>query len=258
MKFLRYLLTLCVLFTTISAQQAPFVVADGTPVKLRLSRNLSSADAKVGETVDFEVLEDLVVNEVVVLKKGGVAIASVTQAKSKARMGKAGKLDIAIDYARMVNGEKVALRAVKDTAGGSNTGKMTGAIVATAIVFFPAAPLFLFVKGKDTQIPKGTEITAYVNGEVKLDRAKLTAQGNGEGRPSTDPQSAGGKRSGSGLKNEDVLKLKDAGLSEEIIIAKIDGTPGEYHMETDQLIELKKAGVSDKIIAAMLRAGGSK
>ena len=43
---------------------------------------------------------------------------------------------------------------------------MTGAMVATAIEFWPAAPLFLLMHGKDITIPKGTEITAYVNGEV--------------------------------------------------------------------------------------------
>ena len=53
---------------------------------------------------------------------------------------------------------------------------MTGAIVATSIVFFPAAPLFLFMKGKDITIPKGTEITAYVNGDVPLDAKKFQAQ----------------------------------------------------------------------------------
>ncbi len=42
---------------------------------------------------------------------------------------------------------------------------MTGAIVATSLVVWPAAPFFLFMHGKDTTIPKGTEITAYVNGE---------------------------------------------------------------------------------------------
>ncbi|MCZ2149897.1 MAG: hypothetical protein LC126_19220 [Bryobacterales bacterium] len=42
--------------------------------------------------------------------------------------------------------------------------------MATAIVFFPAAPFFLFMHGKDTVIPKGTEITAYVNGEITLER----------------------------------------------------------------------------------------
>jgi hypothetical protein len=39
---------------------------------------------------------------------------------------------------------------------------MTGAIVATAIVFFPAAPLFLFMHGKDIKrrpIPKGMALS---------------------------------------------------------------------------------------------------
>jgi hypothetical protein len=45
---------------------------------------------------------------------------------------------------------------------------MTGAIVATSIVFFPAAPLFLFMKGKEITIPKGTEVTAYVNGDFSV------------------------------------------------------------------------------------------
>jgi hypothetical protein len=53
---------------------------------------------------------------------------------------------------------------------------MTAGIVATALVVWPAAPFFLFMHGKDTVIPKDTEITAYVNGEVKLDRQKLAAK----------------------------------------------------------------------------------
>jgi len=50
---------------------------------------------------------------------------------------------------------------------------MTGAMVGTAIVFFPAAPLFLFMHGKDITIPKGTEITAYINGNFPIDAAKF-------------------------------------------------------------------------------------
>ena len=40
-------------------------------------------------------------------------------------------------------------------------------------MFFPAAPLFLFIHGKDITIPKGTEITAFINGDVPLDMAKF-------------------------------------------------------------------------------------
>jgi hypothetical protein len=69
------------------------------------------------------------------------------------------------------------LRAVQDAKGGGHTGAMVGAMVATAIVFFPAAPLFLFMKGKDIAIPKGTEIRAYVNGDIALDPAKFAPAG---------------------------------------------------------------------------------
>jgi hypothetical protein len=91
-------------------------------------------------------------------------------------MGRGGKLDVNIDDVRLADGEKAPLRAVKEGKGGSHTGAMTGAMVATAIVFFPAAPLFLFMKGKDITIPKGTEITAYVNGDIPLDPVKFQAQ----------------------------------------------------------------------------------
>jgi hypothetical protein len=155
------------------APQAPLVLQDSTPVRLRLSRNLSSADAQVGETVDFEVLDDLKVDDLLLAPRGGTAIATVTEAQSKRRMARGGKLDVNIDYVRLVNGEKVALRAVKEAKGGGHTGAMTGGIVATSIIFFPAAPFFLFMHGKDVTIPKGTEITAYVNGEIKLDRSKF-------------------------------------------------------------------------------------
>jgi hypothetical protein len=149
------------------------LLPDATPVKLRISRTISSADAKTGDTIDFEVLEDIKIGDVLIIPKNSTAIGTVTQAKPKGRMGKGGKLDINIDYLRLTSGEKIALRAVKETKGSGSTGVMTGAIVASSILFFPAAPFFLFMKGKDITIPKGTDVTAYVNGDVNLDLSKL-------------------------------------------------------------------------------------
>jgi uncharacterized protein with beta-barrel porin domain len=54
---------------------------------------------------------------------------------------------------------------------------MTGGIVATGLVFFPAAPFFLFMHGKDVTIPKGAEVTAYTNGRLELDAATFQAAG---------------------------------------------------------------------------------
>lgn len=141
-----------------------------------MNRNLSSADAQVGESVDFEVLDDVAVNDFLMVARGAKALATVTEAQPKRRMGRAGKLNVNIDSVRLVNDQKIALRAVKETKGGGNTGKMTGAIVATSIIFFPAAPLFLFMSGKDITIPKGTEITAYVNGDIKVNPESFVAK----------------------------------------------------------------------------------
>jgi hypothetical protein len=150
-----------------------FGLEDGTPVKLRTTRTISSADAHTGDTVDFEVLEDVFAKDILLIPKGGIAWGTVTDAQPKRRMARGGKLDVNIDSVRLADGEKVPLRAVKDVKGGGHTGAMTGAMVGTAIVFFPAAPLFLFMHGKDISIPKGTEITAYVSGDTRLDQAKF-------------------------------------------------------------------------------------
>jgi hypothetical protein len=153
----------------------PHTLLDGMPIKLRISQSISSADAKVGQEVPFEVIEDVKVDDIVVLPKGANAIGTVTDANPKRSMGRAGKLDISISYARLSDQEKLALRAVKDTKGGGHVGAMTGAIVATSIVFFPAAPLFLFIHGKDITIPQGTELTAFVQGDMHLDMSRFGA-----------------------------------------------------------------------------------
>jgi hypothetical protein len=151
----------------------PHTLLDGTPVKLRLAQTMSSADAKVGQEVPFEVVEEVKVDDVVVLPKGATAIGTVTDCNPKRSMGRAGKLDMSISYARLADNEKLALRAVQDAKGGGHVGAMTGAIVATTIVFFPAAPLWLFVHGKDITIPQGTEITAFVEGDMHLNMANF-------------------------------------------------------------------------------------
>ena len=184
-----YLLT-----TSLSAQQTPAVegalslpsqtssgavpakpntLLDGTPVKLRIGRNISSATAKVGEHVDFEVLEEVQVMGAVVIAKGATASATVTEAQQKRRMGRAGKVDLTLDYVRLVDNEKAALTATAGGSGGSHTGAMVGAMAATAIFTLGGSALFLLMHGKDITIPQGAETTAYIRGDMSLDLARF-------------------------------------------------------------------------------------
>ena len=146
---------------------------DGTAIKLRLSQTITAATAKVGQEVPFEVIEEVDVQGVPVIAKGAQAVATVTEAQGKRSMGRGGKLDVNIDSVRLVDGEKAALRATEGGTGGGHVGAMTAGMVGAAIVFFPAAPLLLFIHGKDITIPEGTIVTAFVEGDMKLELAKF-------------------------------------------------------------------------------------
>src|SRR5258708_5560189 len=71
---------------TLLTSVSGLVLQDGTPVRLRTNRTSSSADARTGDRLDFEVLEDVRVNGVIVIAKGGTAIGTVTAAEAKRRM----------------------------------------------------------------------------------------------------------------------------------------------------------------------------
>ena len=71
-----------------------FSLPDGTPVRLRLMKTVSSAEAKVGETVDFEVTEPVISNGMVVIPKGSLAWGKVTKVEPKKRFGRGGELEV--------------------------------------------------------------------------------------------------------------------------------------------------------------------
>jgi hypothetical protein len=153
-----------------------FGLEDGTPVVLRLTRELSSASDRAGDKVDFEIVDDVKVKDLVVIPKGGRAWATLTEVQKKRRLARGGKLGVRIDEVRLADGERIPLRAVKENKGGGHVGVMTGAIVASGILFFPAAPFFLFMHGKEAKILKGTAVTAYVNGDTELDEQKFAVK----------------------------------------------------------------------------------
>jgi hypothetical protein len=154
---------------------------DGTPIRLRTTNSISSADAHVDDRVDFEVVDDIKVGDVLVVRRGTLAIGTITDAQAKRRMGRGGKLNVNIDFTKTVTGEKVSLRGVKEVQGGGHTGAMTGAMVGTAIVFWPAAPFFLFMHGKDITVPKGHEFNVYSSGAVTLNAVAALQEGTNAG-----------------------------------------------------------------------------
>jgi len=235
-------------------QKTPLVfgLEDGTPIRLTLQRTISSADAHVDDTVDFAVVEEVKVKDVVVIPKGSVAWGTVTEAQPKRRMGRGGKLNVNIDAVRLADGTKVPLRAVKGGAGGGHVGAMTGAIVATGLVFFPAAPFFLFIHGKDITIPKGTQITAYINGDMNLEPARFMPKPPTSEVPSTVQTQSPGE-----LSTANVRSTPDG--AEIVVDGKYVGsTPSTIRLDAgEHTISIEKSGFKSWQRTVTMGSGGS-
>ncbi|HLL76776.1 MAG TPA: hypothetical protein VK421_16090 [Pyrinomonadaceae bacterium] len=154
---------------------APLVEAkipDGTPMELELMSNISSKEAQEGDIVNFAVVNDVIVNGVTIIEKGAPARARIAVAKKSGRWGKSGKLGWAMQDVMAVDGSRISLRMEKKLSGDSKGGTVATGVIVTSLVFWPAAPLWGFKKGKDITMPAGKRFEAFVHGDS-------TAKGKG-------------------------------------------------------------------------------
>ncbi len=136
-------------------------IPDGTMLRLSLLDSLSSATNEVDEPVNFEVAEEVKVGDVVAFPRGTTARGHIVEVEPKKRLGRAGKLNFSVDYVKALDGTNVRLRASSTRKGEEKSGTV---IVGTVLL----SPLFLIMRGKDVNIPKGTAFNAYVDGDREI------------------------------------------------------------------------------------------
>jgi len=140
-------------------------IPDGTQMELELQSNISSKEAQEGDIVNFTVVSPVVVNGVTVIERGAPAKARIAVAKKSGRWGKSGKLGWAMQDVMAADGSRIPLRMDKKLSGDSKGGTVATGVILTSLVFWPAAPLWGFKKGKDVSIPAGKRLEAFVHGD---------------------------------------------------------------------------------------------
>jgi hypothetical protein len=140
------------------ADAAPaFTLAKNTPVRVKLVKTLSSTTAHVGDPVELEVLEDVLVQGVIVLPKGAKESGVIAEAESKKRFGHGGKLAFSVTSLRLANGEQAPLRAYEEASGSAGT---SSAVLAS----------------KDAVMQQNAEFTLLVDKDVALKREAFQVQ----------------------------------------------------------------------------------
>lgn len=146
--------------TTVNHATTPFelTLRDATPVRLGLSRDINFTNVKAADKVEFEILDDLRIDGMLVIGHGARAVANVTVAEPKSRFGKGGKFGMKLESVPLMNGDHTAIRMTPEGASGGSAG---------------AAPSLLFTIAKDDTFPDGATFTVYVDGESHLNAARF-------------------------------------------------------------------------------------
>jgi hypothetical protein len=153
-----------VVVSWLGAQDAPskvVVLPDGTPIHLYLKDDLDSKSSREGDAIRFQVRQDVVVDNVVVIPAGSLAEGHMTAVGRRGMAGHSGRLSFSVDYVVTPDGTKVPVVSSPSLSGGSN-GKVVAAATAT---YGPAA---LLMRGWNADLRKGTMLNAYVNGNHEI------------------------------------------------------------------------------------------
>ena len=136
-----------------------FTLLQDTVVHVKLLKTLSSGSSHVGDPVEFEILDDVSVENVVVLRKGTKVSGVVAESDPKKRFGHNGKLAVTIKAMPLVNGKTVAVRCYQSVSAVSATSSADGAIAISS--------------GKDAVLLQNTELTALIDTNTPLKREEF-------------------------------------------------------------------------------------
>lgn len=158
------LFLLCAAPFALAGQDDKYTLKEGTEVNLKFADALTSKTANEGDPVNLTLADDLKVGDVVVAKAGAKAVGNITHAKKAGMMGKAGELNMRLEYIK-TGDTRIRLRGSKGKEG---EGKVGTAIVLTVLF----GPIGLIKHGKNVEIKEGTPLKAFVDEDTSLPAAK--------------------------------------------------------------------------------------
>ena len=131
-----------------------------TLVKVALSEAVSSRNIKVGDTVRCRVAEDVMVDGALVFLKGAEGEGVVTKVKQAKSFGRSAEIHVDFKKARTVDGSYVD--TLVGEAAKSEMKRLSMAAGASLAGMALVGPIGIvtgiFVKGKDVELPEGTEV----------------------------------------------------------------------------------------------------
>lgn len=164
-KFVASFAALCVALSAMAV-----TLPKGTDIRLEFIDGLSSKTARIGDEVLFRVVDDVIVNGEVVIRKGTSASGNVIRVDRGRRFGVNARVSIDIRDIEAVDGTMVP---VSDRKRGKKTGEGTDkAAIASGAGALVLGPIGLgigyFITGKEVTVKPGSTLTTEVSADVEV------------------------------------------------------------------------------------------
>lgn len=144
------------------------LLPEKTVFKIAINNKVSSKTNMVGDEVTFTVREDVKVGNNLVLPKGSQGSGVITKVSQPKSFGRSGKLDISFDQVFSLDDEPIP--TVLGPEAKEKLKMEAAAVGASAVGALALGPIGLvggfFVKGKDVEIPAGTELYIQTQSSV--------------------------------------------------------------------------------------------
>lgn len=148
------LVATCV-FAPFTSAQKKVTLKAGTPVILATVETVSSKTTVSGNTVDFKVVTDVIVDGNVVIPAGTIAKGQASNVSKASAIGKGGEITVGINNINALDGTLVPLSGANISASGKN--KVGLAIVCGICTLFG-----FLIPGSQAELPAGSQTQAVV------------------------------------------------------------------------------------------------
>lgn len=192
-KIVAVILAGCILLLSLPAWgEAPknnpasnLIIPKDTLVLVEFLNNIDSGSNQVGDKVQFETREKLVIDGVTVIPYGTRGVGSIEEVHRAGSWGKGGYFKISFGSLKAVNGMEIPVEIGKAAQGAQRAEGVILPVVS--LVFCWPLAFFGFTKGKEAKIAQGTQF--YVNTRNELDLG-LTAEEAQKQYAAANPQPA--------------------------------------------------------------------
>lgn len=161
-KPLALVLAFVFLSATTGASAQNVTLKAGTNIPLETVSNMNTEFLNSGQIIDIRVVTDIKVDNKIVIKGGTIAKGQVVNLKKNGAIGAPGKIDILVKSVQSIDGQEIFLTGGNIQREGDN--KLVLSIALSVLI----CPLFLLLKGKNAEVPAGTQVYGSVASETSI------------------------------------------------------------------------------------------